>query len=95
MLNLINNLTPTQWIGLGVGVMIVAISSKDFFVKLFKSQDKNNIVIDVGDPDLDITSLVAKWEVLSDACKKAKANDAYEKLQEVFPLLVTVYNDEA
>jgi hypothetical protein len=42
----------------------------------------------------DLTSIVAKWEILSNACKQANLLDAYNKLQEVFPMLVSVYTLE-
>lgn len=54
-------------------------------------------VVDDGSPqhtNTGLTSIVAKWEVLMDACHKAKMNDACEKLQEVFPLLVQKYKAE-
>ena len=101
MLNFINNLTPTQWIGLGVGGLMLIISSKDFLSNILKSDsididddDGGEIIIDIDEADLGVTHLVAKWEILSDACKFAGANEAYNKLQEVFPLLATIDDEE-
>ena len=102
MLNFINNLTPTQWIGLGVGGLMLIISSKDFLSNILKSDkvdiddddDGNEIIIDIDDADLGITHLVAKWEILSDACRFSGATEAYNKLQEVFPLLATIDDEE-
>ena len=92
MLNYFSNLTPTQWIGIGVGLFLLVISSKDYVLSFIPESDTDT---DEIDEDLDITSLVSKWEVLSDACKEAGVTDAYNKLQEVFPLLISVYNDES
>jgi len=38
-----------------------------------------------------LTTIVSKWEDLSDACKDAGLSEAYSKLQEVFPMLIKAY----
>lgn len=37
-----------------------------------------------------LTEIVSKWEDLSNECKEANLNEAYDLLQQVFPMLVNV-----
>jgi hypothetical protein len=95
MLDFIKDISPTQWVLIAVGLVLIVSSLKERIIDILPSLPKVDTVkpdpdID-PDEDTDLTSLVAKWEILSDACKEADLVDAYEKLQEVFPMLVEVY----
>ncbi len=93
MLDFIKDISPTQWILIAVGLVLIVSSLKDRIVSILPNLPKIDNVKPEPEPegDTDLTSLVAKWEILSDACKEANLVDAYEKLQEVFPMLVNIY----
>jgi hypothetical protein len=95
MKDILGLLTPTQWIVLGCGVLMLILGSKDYVVSNVKSLfDNKQEVTPKPTTNTDLTSIVAKWEILSNACKQANLLDAYNKLQEVFPMLVSVYTLE-
>lgn len=92
MKDILGLLTPTQWIVLGCGVLMLILGSKDYVVSNVKGVfSKKETVTPKITTSTDLTSIVAKWEILSNACKQANLLDAYNKLQEVFPMLVSVY----
>ena len=93
MLDFIKDISPTQWVLIAVGLVLIVSSLKERIIDILPTLPKVNTVEPETETeeDTDLTSLVAKWEILSDACKEADLVDAYEKLQEVFPMLVEVY----
>ena len=96
MLEIINKLDTGQQIVIGLGLILVLISFKDNVLSIVKSVKMPNIKLPSrknGD-GLNLTDLVAKWEALADACYDSDLDDAYDKLQEVFPLLIEVRHEE-
>jgi hypothetical protein len=89
MLDLIKDVSPLQLLLMCVGLLFIVFSFKDDIISLFKS-----IKLPKKDDDIDLTKIVSKWEDLSDSCRDANLIDAYDKLQEVFPLLVEVRDEE-
>jgi len=85
MWNYFSSLSPTQLIFLCLGLGIMVYSLKDYV--LGKDDDS-------PEPDeqekTTLTEIVSKWEDLSNECKKANLNEAYDLLQQVFPMLVNV-----
>lgn len=94
MINLINNLTPTQIMFISIGLLLVLVSLKDYIYQLLNIEIKQEKEKEI-ESDNSLTEIVAKWEDLSNACKKAGLSDAYNKLQEVFPMLVKAYTPRA
>ena len=93
MLDYLSSLSPTQWIFVGIGIFLVVLSVKDQF-DFPQGNDKKEKDSNSGD-DTDLTSIVAKWEDLSDSCRDANLVDAYNALQDVFPMLVNIYKPKA
>ena len=98
MQEIFNNLTNTQILLILLGAFLVVLSFKDavlgVLTSLFIKDNKKNpnvIVKPDTDQETDLTNIVAKWETLSDACKDAGLSEAYNKLQEVFPMLIKIY----
>lgn len=98
MQEIFNNLTNTQILLIILGMFLVALSFKDSVLGLINSLftksniNKPNVIIKPEvEQETDLTNIVAKWETLSDACKDAGLSDAYNKLQEVFPMLIKIY----
>lgn len=96
MLELLETLDTGQWIVICLGLILVIISLKDNILGLIKAIKLPSVKIPSkpknGD-GLNLTDLVAKWEALADACYDSDLDDAYEKLQEVFPLLIEVRDE--
>lgn len=85
MLDLVKSISPIQLVLMCVGLLFIVFSFKDDILSLFKS-----IRLPNKNDDIDLTKIVSKWEDLSDSCRDANLKEAYNKLQEVFPLLVEV-----
>jgi len=96
MFNLVQGLSPTQFIFVGVGFVLVFISVKDYIfgVLNIEIQDEDNKEKEENKEETSLTTIVSKWEDLTDACKDAGLSDAYNKLQEVFPMLIKAYQPE-
>ena len=96
MFNLIQGLSPTQFIFVGVGFVLVFLSVKDYIfgVLNIEIQDEDNKEKEENKEETSLTTIVSKWEDLTDACKDAGLSDAYNKLQEVFPMLIKAYQPE-
>lgn len=102
MQEILDNLSNTQISFLVLGVFLVLLSFKDavfgFLGPLFKNDETINkpsvIIKPEIESDTDLTNIVAKWETLSDACKDAGLSEAYQKLQEVFPMLIKIYKSK-
>lgn len=92
MIDLIKDISPAQWVMLGIGVIFIGLSFKSDVMNLINSittaKQKKKV-----EEEIRLTSIVAKWERLRDACHDADLHKACEKLDEVFPMLVEV-NDE-
>lgn len=85
-----------QWILIALGGVILFWPSISGLLKI-----KNNNVDKPDKPFVPskkdnecLTSLVCKWECLADACKKSGLNEASKRLDEVFPLLIVVKENE-
>jgi len=76
-----------QWVFLGLGVILVAPVLLDFFSKFKSVKVKRSSSNDLGD-------LITKWETLADAVHEAGINEACDLLDEVFPLLIHVRDEE-
>jgi hypothetical protein len=96
MFNLIQGLSPTQFIFVGIGFVLVFISIKDYIFSVLniEVQDEDNNEKEEDKEETSLTTIVSKWEDLTDACKDAGLSDAYNKLQEVFPMLIKAYQPE-
>jgi hypothetical protein len=94
ILEYLKNLSTTQIIFLTLGLVLVVASSKDvvinFIKNLYKTPSTPNNTI--PSKKIDLTTIVAQWETLANSCKESNLTSAYEKLQEVFPMLISVYN---
>lgn len=88
MQSILDNISATQIVFGLIGFILIVVSLKDRILEFFNKPKNNNPTIEA---ETDLTNIVAKWEVLSDACKEAGLSDAYKKLQEVFPMLVGIY----
>lgn len=94
IIDFLKNLSFTQLIFLSLGVVLLLASSKDSIINFIKSLSKNKPkpIIDITPSDkTNLTEIVSQWETLANSCKSANLNDAYNKLQEVFPMLISVY----
>jgi len=96
MFNLVQRLSPTQFMFVGVGFVLVFLSVKDYIfgVLNIEIQDEDNKEKEENKEETSLTTIVSKWEDLTDACKDAGLSDAYNKLQEVFPMLIKAYQPE-
>jgi len=97
MFNLIQGLSPTQFMFVGIGFVLVFLSVKDYIFGILniEVQDKQDEEKEEKDKEeTSLTTIVSKWEDLTDACKDAGLSDAYNKLQEVFPMLIKAYQPE-
>lgn len=89
----LKNLSATQIVFLSLGVVLLIISSKDSIISFIKGLlSKRKLVDTTPSNKINLTSIVSQWETLSNSCKQANLNDAYNKLQEVFPMLISVYS---
>lgn len=92
MIDLIKDISPAQWVMLGLGVVFIGLSFKsdvmNFVNSITTAKQKKKV-----EEEIRLTSIVAKWERLRDACHEAGLHKACDKLDEVFPMLVEV-NDE-
>ncbi|MHA2401516.1 MAG: hypothetical protein ACXADH_00875 [Candidatus Kariarchaeaceae archaeon] len=91
-MDFLSGLEPIQWVFLGLGVVIAAPPLFQGLGKVF-SNVKDNIPSGTSKNNT-LTDLVCKWECLSDAVHEAGLHDACKKLDEVFPLLIAVKEDE-
>lgn len=89
MIDSLKDISPAQWAMLVLGVVFVALSFKNQVGNFF-----NSFAAKKKQADIKLTALVAKWERLRDACHTAGLHKACDKLDEVFPMLVEVNNDE-
>lgn len=85
--SLLGSMDVIQWVFLGLGVILVAPVLLDFFSKFKDVKVKRSSSNDLGD-------LIAKWETLADAVHKAGIHEACDLLDEVFPLLIHVREEE-
>lgn len=90
MWNYFANFSPTQILILCLGLGMVVYSAKDYITGGGESPPKPD-----KEEETTLTEIVSKWEDLSNECKKANLNDAYELLQKVFPMLVNVSNSRS
>ena len=94
MINLIQSLSPTQFIFIAIGFILVFLSIKDYVFSVLDieiDQKKEELEEKEIKEETSLTTIVSKWEDLSDACKDAGLSEAYSKLQEVFPMLIKAY----
>jgi len=93
-------MSTAQIIILGIGVLIV-LSSVDLsalFNKVKESFKSNPKVVPVTPtPPVspvqekdDLVEVVKKWDDLKDTCESLGLNEAVEKLNEIFPMLIKV-----
>ena len=84
-----------QWILIALGGVILFWPAISGLFKQAPAPPPPPVQVDVEhDEDHCLTSLVCKWECLSDACGKAGLIQAEQKLDEVFPLLLGVKEDK-
>ena len=91
----LSNLDAFQWVLIAAGIFLLFPTIKEMFTKKEDVDEPDNPVPDDKPDDLSqdeetLTSLVCKWECLSDACHSAGLHEACKKLDEVFPLFLTV-----
>ena len=82
MIELLRSLTPTQWLLIGGGVLLLAPAIINLYKRIGTVLIAPVAVIPLKLNNL--TSIVQKWESLDDACEKAGLVEAQEKLREVF-----------
>lgn len=106
----LTSLDPVQWIFVAIGAFVIFQPFVTKFLEERMSpeqedvdnEEKDDIIDDerpyapdMIDPnEYDLTAVVCKWECLADACLELDLNEAYEKLEEVFPLLIKVRRDD-
>lgn len=81
---------------IGLGVLILLTNFIDFsyiISKLFFKESANPI-LSVTNKQKDFLEIVSLWYQLKERCDKFELNVASEKLDEVFPLLNGVLEDE-
>jgi hypothetical protein len=90
MLELLQKLDTVQIVTICAGVLFLVYNFRSEIYGVFKAIYSPRVsVVKINS----LTSIVAKWERLSEACKDAGLDDAHEKLQEVFPMLVKVEDE--
>ena len=88
-------MNPLQIVAITLGAVLVIYSVKDDamgFLGGIKSMfsSKKSVVAKKET----LTTLVRKWDALSDALKASGLEEAHSKLQEVFPKLIKVEENE-
>ena len=95
-MELLGSLDTFQWVMIGLGATVLFWPAIKGLLKQDPAPppvpEKPEVDVD-HDDDHCLTSLVCKWECLSDACGKAGLIEAEKKLDEVFPLLLGVKED--
>ncbi len=84
MSELLQGLTPFQWVLIVVGLLVMVPSVRNFFVNLGNKEEPS---VNFSGNANNLTSIVHKWEVLNNACVDAGLVDAQDKLREVFLVL--------
>ena len=98
-MEIISSISPVQWVFIGVGILLLAPGLWPIIKKMLSGLDVPNIIPDNphgphdGHEDC-LRDLVDKWEDLSDCCHNCGLHDACEKLEEVFPMLIKVKEDD-
>lgn len=89
----LSSLEPIQWIFLAIGLFVVG---QPFVASLLTREpavdDDYRPEPTLGEGEL--TAVVRKWECLAESCADLGLDEAYDKLEEVFPLLIKVREDE-
>ena len=93
MIDLIMRLSLMQWVFIGAGVLMMIPSIRNVLLSVVNRIRRRSVVVvnpTPGDiPHLNnLTSIVAKWETLNNACIDAGLVDAQDRLYEVFLVLV-------
>ena len=88
MLEFLKNLSPMQYILIGIGVLILLPN----IIELFKKVPLPKIETSNSSDKRALTDIVSKWECLHDACSQEGLEDACEKLEDMFPCLIKVRN---
>ena len=88
MLEFLKNLSPMQYILIGIGVLILLPN----IIELFKKVPLPKIETSNSSDKRALTDIVSKWECLHDACSQEGLEDACEKLEGMFPCLIKVRN---
>ena len=88
MLDFVRELSTFQLILIGVGLLILFPTIKDLFLSLFTVKQSVTKAAEDVVYDTDLTAIVKKWESLADHCKEARLVEAYNKLEDLFPLLL-------
>lgn len=83
------DISVTQWIIIGVGVIIAFPPIVSWVGGLSKKAPETPDTTPETNESHILTDLVSKWECLADACHEAGLHDACQKLNEVFPLLIS------
>ena len=86
MLEFLTNLSPVQWILIGIGILILSPN----IIELFKKVPIPKIETSKSSDKRALTDIVSKWECLHDACSAEGLKDACEKLEDMFPCLIKV-----
>ena len=96
----LSSLSLPQWAIIGIGIYMLLSGSMNFsqllewFTKQFSKSERKVSTVEEAD-GYDLVSLVAKWDDLSQSCKKAGCESACEQLNKVFPLLASTKKEDA
>tara|TARA_R110000824_G_scaffold254899_3_gene443880 strand:+ start:3047 stop:3364 length:318 start_codon:yes stop_codon:yes gene_type:complete len=83
MINLIMGLSLMQWVFIGAGLLMMSPSVRNLLLGVVNRIRVIPKIRDSADSN-SLTSIVAKWEALNNACIDAGLVDAQDRLQEVF-----------
>lgn len=92
----LSSLEPIQWIFLAIGLFVVGQPLVASLVEKMREPavDDDYRPEPIFEEDRELTAVVRKWECLADACAELGLDEAYDKLEEVFPLLIKVREDD-
>ena len=84
MVELLQGLSPLQWVLIAGGLLMTLPTIKNLFANLVS---KGTPIANLAVSSNNLTSIVHKWEVLNNACVEAGLEEAQGKLHEVFLVL--------
>ena len=99
-MGIISSISPVQWIFIAVGALLVVPGLWPVLKRLISNVEVPDIIPNGpphgphDDHEDCLRELVDKWEDLADCCHDCGVHDACNKLEEVFPMLIKVKEDE-
>ena len=87
MIDLIMRLSLMQWVFIGAGLLMMIPSIRNVLLDVVNRIRARSPKIRVSAGSNNLTSIVAKWEALNNACIAAGLVDAQDRLYEVFLVL--------